>query len=209
MTRWADADAPWPAALGLAWAAYAADTTPVGAVLVDGSGAVVAQGINARYRDDADVPLAGSHLAHAEVLALGGLSSQRSYPEHVLYTTLEPCLLCVGAAVMSNVGRVVFAGTDPYGGATGFPADLNAYLRRCGTTFSGPFDDELGTFAAALHVEFYLRRKPDGHVVAAYEEHVPAVAEAGRALRRISLYETAAAGTPVAEAFDAALGSLD
>jgi tRNA(adenine34) deaminase len=208
MMRWADVFAPWRAALELAWAAYAADTTPVGAVLVDGSGAVVAEGINARYRDEADVPLAGSHLAHAEVLALGRLSSARNYPELVLYTTLEPCLLCVGAAVMSNVGRVVFAGTDPYGGATSLPADLNVHLRRGGTTFSGPLENELGTFAAALHVEFYLRRKSDGHVVAAYEEHAPAVAEAGHALHRISLYETAAAGTALAEAFDPALASI-
>jgi tRNA(Arg) A34 adenosine deaminase TadA len=209
MTRWADVSAPWRAALELAWAAYAADTTPVGAVLVDASGAIVAQGANARYRPGADVPLAGSHLAHAEVVALGGLSSERSYPDHVLHSTLEPCLLCVGAAVMSSVGRVVFAGTDPYGGATAFPADLNAHLRRGLTTFSGPLDDALGRFAAALHVEFYLRRKPDGHVVAAYAEHAPAVADAGRALRRISLYERAAAGTPLAEAFDAAVAALD
>jgi len=39
------------------------DTTPVGAVLVDGSGSIVAEGENARYRPDADMLLGGSHLA--------------------------------------------------------------------------------------------------------------------------------------------------
>jgi tRNA(Arg) A34 adenosine deaminase TadA len=208
MMRWADVAAPWRAALELAWAAYAADTTPVGAVLVDATGAVVAEGANARYRPHADDPLSGSHLAHAEVAALGRLSSERGYPDLVLYSTLEPCLLCVGAAVMSSVGRVEFAGTDPYGGATAFPAGLNPHLRRGLTTFAGPRADALGTFAAALHVEFYLRRKPDGHVVAAYAERFPAIVHAGHALGRFGLHEMAAAGTPLAEAFDAALASL-
>ena len=209
MTGWADVAAPWRAALELAWAAYAADTIPVGAVVVDASASVVAEGQNAVYRAGAAAPLAGSRLAHAEVAALGCLSAEATHENKALYATLEPCLLCVGAAVMTTVGRVYFAGTDPYGGATSFPSDLNTHIRRARTAFCGPLDDALGLFAAAIHVEFFLRREPDGQVVAAYAEHAPAVAEAGRVLRRMSLYERAAAGTPLAEAFDTAVASLE
>lgn len=208
MTGWADLDAPWRAALELAWAAYAAGTIPVGAVVVDASGRIVARGENAVYRPDADAPLAGSRLGHAEVAALGGLTTEDGHEELALYATLEPCLLCAGAAVMSNVGRVHFAGVDPYGGATSFPRDLNAHVRRARTSLSGPLDDDVGLFAAALHVDFFLREKPDGHVVAAYDEHAPAAAAAGRALARLRLHEAAGAGTPLSEAFDAALASL-
>jgi tRNA(adenine34) deaminase len=209
MTGWADVDAPWRAALERAWAAYAAGTIPVGAVVVDASGRVVAKGENAVYRPDADVPLAGSRLAHAEVAALGCLSAEDSHEDKALYATLEPCLLCVGAAVMATVGRVYFAGTDPYGGATSVPSGLNAHLRRARTGFRGPRGDALGLFAAAMHVEFFLRSKPEGQVVAAYLEQAPAAVTAGRALGRLRLREAAAAGTPLAEAFDAALPSLD
>jgi tRNA(Arg) A34 adenosine deaminase TadA len=72
----ADVAAPWRAALELAWAAYAAGTIPVGAVVVDASGRIVAEGENVVYRADADVPLDGSCLAHADVAALGQLGSE-------------------------------------------------------------------------------------------------------------------------------------
>ena len=98
MTRWADVDPPWRAALELAWAAYAADTIPVG-VVVDASGEIVAEGQNAVYRPGAVGPLAGSRLAHAEVAALGSPSAEGAHEDRALYASLEPCLLCVGAAV--------------------------------------------------------------------------------------------------------------
>jgi tRNA(adenine34) deaminase len=208
MTRWADVAAHWRAALELAWAAYAAGTIPVGALVTDTSGRVVAEGRNAVYRPGGDAPLAGSRIAHAELAALGRLRSEDDHADKTLYATLEPCLLCSGAAVMTGVGQVHFAGVDPYGGATAFPPDLNAHVRRARTAFHGPLDDDVGLFAAAIHVDFFLRSRPDGHVVAAYEEHAPAAAAAGRALGRLRLHEAAAAGAPLADAFDPALASL-
>lgn len=208
MTPWAELGPQWQACLELAWVAYGRNTTPVGAVLVDGTGKTLAEGTNARYAASAGGALGGSHLAHAEVIALAGLSAETGYPDHTLYTTLEPCLLCVGAAVMSSVGHVQWAGVDPYGGATGFPQAGNAHLRRGLTSFAGPRDDILGTFAAALHVEFYLRRKPEGHVVAACEEAIPEIVTAARALAEIDLYGQAAAGASAAESYDRAVSIL-
>jgi tRNA(Arg) A34 adenosine deaminase TadA len=207
MTHWDELDSAWRRAFELAWEAYGAGTTPVGAVVADARGQIVAEGRNARYAG-AGVPLAGSHIAHAEVVALGCLSSEHSYPDHTLLTTLEPCLLCVGAAVMSSVGDVRFAGADPYGGASALPADLNAHLRRGLTTFRGPRADAVGLFAAALHVEFYLRRKPAGHVVAAYREAMPTAVAAAEIVAGLRLFEAAAAGEPIAARFDAAIASL-
>ena len=170
----------WRTCLVLAVEAYGCGTTPVGALIVDGAGQEVARGRNARYADPAEGELAGSHLAHAEMAALAQLSSEHSYPEHTLFTSLEPCLMCAGAASMSQVGHVRFAGTDPYGGAAALLEHGNAHLRRELTRFEGPLDDPVGLFCAGLHVEFYLRRKPDGHVVAAYREAAPAGRGGGR-----------------------------
>jgi tRNA(adenine34) deaminase len=206
MTAWDELDPPWRRAFELAWEAYARGTTPVGAVVADGSGRIVAEGRNARY--DRGAPLAGSHIAHAEIGVLAGLSSEHSYPGHVLVTTLEPCVLCAGAAVMSNVGTVRFAGADPYGGASALPPGLNAHLRRGLTRFEGPREDALGLVAAALHVEFYLRRKPGGHVIAAYREATPEIVRAGEALGAAGLHAAAAGGQDAATGFTRALAAM-
>jgi tRNA(Arg) A34 adenosine deaminase TadA len=94
----------WEQALRLAWEAFRAQTTPVGAVLVDRAGAVVAAGRGRRY--EAMAPpgqLAGTHIAHAEVNALAQLSAQRHWADTLLLTSLEPCVMCHGAAIQSAV----------------------------------------------------------------------------------------------------------
>jgi tRNA(Arg) A34 adenosine deaminase TadA len=64
-------DEAWTRALELAWEAFCAATTPVGAVVVDASRVIVAEGRGRRY-EQAGPPgqLAGSHVAHAEINAL-------------------------------------------------------------------------------------------------------------------------------------------
>ena len=208
MTARAELGPQWQACLELAWVAYGRNTTPVGAIVVDGTEKTVAEGTNARYDASAGGALTGSHLAHAEVIALAELSAATGYPDHTLYTSLEPCLLCVGAAVMSSVGHVRWAGVDPYGGATGLPREGNAHLRRGKTTFTGPSEGVFGMFAAALVVESYLRRKPAGHVVAAYREASPEIVTAAQALTEIGLYRAAAEGAPVAAGYDRAVSTL-
>ena len=79
---------------------------PFGAVVVDRrTGAVVAEGWN-RAED--------SPVLHGEVVALNALGALRSRPdgrELVLYTTAEPCPMCMGAILWAGVGRVVFGST--------------------------------------------------------------------------------------------------
>ncbi len=108
MTSWAEADRRCMAeALELAAQAEANGEVPVGAVLVIG-GEVMGRGWNR--------PIS-SHdpTSHAEVEALrqaaGRLQNYR-LPDSVLYVTLEPCILCVGAILSARVGRLVFAARD-------------------------------------------------------------------------------------------------
>lgn len=60
--------------------------------------------------------------AHAEIMALRDAASNRGnyrLPETTLYVTLEPCPMCAGAIVYARVARVVYAASDPKGGAAG------------------------------------------------------------------------------------------
>jgi tRNA(adenine34) deaminase len=93
---------------------------PVGAVVVDGAGDVVGSGANRREAD-------GDPTAHAEILALRDAARSRGawrLDGCTLVVTLEPCLMCAGALVLSRVDRVVFGAWDPKAGAAGSVWDV-------------------------------------------------------------------------------------
>lgn len=111
----ASCDASWMrAALVEAERAEAADEVPVGAVVVSGA-RIVGRGHNA--------PLSSNDpTAHAEVLALRQAAGEmRNYRlvDTTLYTTVEPCLMCMGAMLHARVKRLVFGCFDPKAGAAG------------------------------------------------------------------------------------------
>jgi tRNA(Arg) A34 adenosine deaminase TadA len=199
---WAALEPPWRTCLELAWRAYGANTIPVGAAVTDGAGTVVAEGRNRVYERTAPTgQIANSLLAHAEINALVGLDPERRYEDHTLYTALEPCVLCVGAAVMATVGRIAYAGADPYGGGSQSAlAGVNAHVERVPLRLDGPREDRFGRLASALLLAFFLRRRPEGHVVAAYTTHAPRLRPVADALLERGARETAAAGVPLGEA---------
>jgi tRNA(adenine34) deaminase len=99
-------------ALALARHAQAQGEVPVGAVLVR-AGEIIGAGWNQ--------PIAAHDpSAHAEVMALRAAGQQMAnyrLPGTILYVTLEPCLMCVGALVQARVAQVVYGAADPKGGA--------------------------------------------------------------------------------------------
>jgi tRNA(adenine34) deaminase len=106
-------DETWMAkALALADAASAVGEVPVGALVVL-DGEIIGQGFNQPItRCDP--------TAHAEIVALRqAAQAQSNYrlPRAVLYVTIEPCLMCVGAMVHARVARVVFGAREPKAGA--------------------------------------------------------------------------------------------
>ena len=101
------------AALAAAAQAYALGEVPIGAVLVDEAGEIVARGHNLRERDH-------DATAHAEMIAIRAACERLGrwrLSGLTLYVTIEPCPMCAGAIVMSRVDRVVYGGTDYKAGA--------------------------------------------------------------------------------------------
>ena len=168
-----DLAAAWERALELAWESFRAGTTPVGAVVVNGAGVMVAEGRGRRY-EAAGPPgqLAGSDIAHAEVNALAQLAAGHRYDDHVLLTSLEPCAMCHGAAVQAGLGALWFAGADPYGGTASLTFG-NPQSNRRGLAVRGPLDDDRGRLAELLHI-LWLTAGPAGpHVLAAQRAGLP------------------------------------
>jgi tRNA(adenine34) deaminase len=114
-------------ALDEAEQALAAGDYPVGAALVV-KGELIGRGRNsilteAQSTAHAEQKLLSSHSAHLRRLAREGIGD-----DICLYTTLEPCLMCLGVAVLHRVTRIVVACPDPHGGATGIdPGDLGPF----------------------------------------------------------------------------------
>ena len=106
-------------ALAEAARAAAAGEVPVGALVVL-DGRVIGRGANA--------PIATHDpTAHAEILALrqaGRDIGNYRLPGTTLYTTVEPCLMCMGALLHARVARLVFGCFDPKAGAAGSVFDV-------------------------------------------------------------------------------------
>ena len=98
-------------ALELAREGARSGEVPVGAVLVR-DGEILGQGFNA--------PISSKDpTAHAEIVALRDAARREGnyrLPGSVLYVTLEPCTMCVGAIVHARVERIVFAAREPRAG---------------------------------------------------------------------------------------------
>ncbi len=108
-------------ALEEAYSATKHGDVPVGAVLVDAGGAVLARGHN-RREVDADP------TAHAELLVLRAACHARGHwrlDDCTLYVTLEPCAMCSGALVNARIGRLVFGAYDKKAGFIASLASLH------------------------------------------------------------------------------------
>ena len=142
-------------ALDEAALAPAHDDVPVGAVVLDASGAVLARAHNDRERT-------GDPTAHAEVLALrtaaAALGSWR-LTGCTLVVTLEPCTMCAGAVVLSRVDRVVYGAVDDKAGAAGSLWDVlrDRRLNHRPEVVSGVLAEECG---AQLRAYFATHRGP-------------------------------------------------
>ncbi len=107
-------DAAWmQQALAQAQIAAERDEVPVGAVLVDAAGELIAAGHNQPIT-------ACDPSAHAEIVVLRAAAQKLGnyrLPDTTLYVTLEPCTMCVGALVHARVGRLVYGAAEPKTGA--------------------------------------------------------------------------------------------
>ncbi len=133
--------------------AFRAEEVPVGAVLVF-DGKVIARGHN-------QVELLKDATAHAEMLCIGSgaqaLDNWRLL-NTTLYCTIEPCVMCAGALLLSRVKRLVWGAPDVRHGANGSWFDLFAMKHPTHNIeiISGVLEEECG---AILQEFFRMRRK--------------------------------------------------
>jgi len=143
-------------ALAEAQLALATGDVPVGAVVLDPTGAVIGRGHNVREA-------VGDPTGHAEVVALrsaaGRLGGWR-LDGCTLVVTLEPCTMCAGALVLARVQGLVYGAVDPKAGAVGSLWDVvrDPRLNHRPEVVSGVLAEECSALLAA----FFTERRADG-----------------------------------------------
>ena len=96
------------------------DDVPVGAVILDAAGEVIATGRNTKERDE-------DPLGHAEVMAIRAAAQKLGnwrLSECTLVVTLEPCVMCAGAILAARIPTLVYGAWDEKAGAAGSVFDL-------------------------------------------------------------------------------------
>jgi len=83
---------------------------PIGSVLADRRGHIVARGHNMRVQS-------GDPTAHAETVCLRNAGRRRDWPELTLVSTLSPCIMCTGTALLYRIPRVVIGENQNFLGA--------------------------------------------------------------------------------------------
>ncbi len=133
------------------------DDVPVGAVILNDAGLVIARGHNRREVDH-------DPTAHAEIVAIRqaarALGSWR-LTDLTLVVTLEPCTMCAGAITAARLGRLVYGAEDPRAGAVGSLWDVlrDTRLNHRPEVIGAVLADECG---AVLRDFFAARRRPGG-----------------------------------------------
>jgi tRNA(adenine34) deaminase len=139
--------------LALAEAAAAGEDVPVGAVILDSAGEVIAAAHNQREQSR-------DPTAHAEILALRAAATELGtwrLSGCTLIVTLEPCTMCAGAAVLARVDRLVYGAIDPKAGAVGSLWDVvrDRRLNHRPEVIASVLADECG----AVLTEFFAKRR--------------------------------------------------
>jgi tRNA(adenine34) deaminase len=131
------------------------DDVPVGAVILDEAGTVLAR---ARNRTELDQ----DPTAHAEIVAIRQAAAalrRWRMTDLTLVVTLEPCTMCAGAVIAARLGRLVYGAEDPRAGAAGSLWDVlrDRRLNHHPEVIGGVLAGECG----AVLRDFFAARRPD------------------------------------------------
>jgi tRNA(adenine34) deaminase len=137
----------------LALASRAAEwgEVPVGAVIVDAAGAILAEAHN-------EVEARRDATAHAELLAIRAAltkTGDKYLDGCTLYVTLEPCPMCAGAIAHARLAKLVFGAYDPKSGGVEHGPRVLAHTHHTPEIIGGVMESE----CAALLKEFFTRMR--------------------------------------------------
>jgi tRNA(adenine34) deaminase len=149
----------WQVCIEQAWEGYCVGSLPIGAVVVNETGNIIAKGRNRIWDETLDENqkvIFDHRLAHAEINALLAADFRAHEPKKcILYTLAEPCPLCVGAIVMANLVRYGYAARCNWAGSTEL-LQASGYMRSKGVKAEGPWEGVFERAVVAWQLEYNL-----------------------------------------------------
>ena len=198
---WNEVTDVWKRAFREAWSSFISGSIPIGAVLCDPEGKIIL----ADHNRNNEAQTINKKIAHAEANIIRTLDTSVYDPKALtLYTTMEPCPMCMGTIVMANIKMVRYAAADTYCGMTHLvrTEPYYAFQNVC-CVYEGK---ELEQFQLTLQSYYelrYMEQGADGHVLEMFAKHCPeAVKAAERSFKTKWLDKAAEAEKDVGEVFD-------
>jgi len=184
---WHELALPWQICLSLAWEAYCDGCIPIGAVVTGPDGEIISRGRNRIYENKKpEGHTNGQVLAHAEMEALYALDYDAIDPHACcLYTTTEPCPMCMGTFYMSGLRTLHYASREAFAGSVNM-LGTTWYMSRKPIKVIHPENNFLEEFIIALFVEqdSHLHRGslPEGIFFDRWRQAIPGGVELGLVL---------------------------
>lgn len=112
---WKDLSEEWKITFEQAWIAFQNGSIPIGAIITDTAGNIIITGRN----ETLEKSYPNKRTAHAEIYCVRNLDIEKysALGEYHLYTTMEPCPMCMGTIVMGGIRKIHVAAKDKYCGA--------------------------------------------------------------------------------------------
>ncbi len=128
---------------------------PIGAIIVKNN-EVIASAHN--LRETAQLPTA--HAEHIAIERASKVLGSWRLEGCTLYVTLEPCVMCAGAIVMSRIPKVVYGATDPKGGCSGSLMNLleESQFNHRAEIVKGVLEQECGDLLRNFFRELRLKK---------------------------------------------------
>ncbi|KDP53305.1 nucleoside deaminase [Staphylococcus sp. EG-SA-6] len=128
---------------------------PIGAIIVKNN-EVIASAHNLRET----VQLPTAHAEHIAIERASKVVGSWRLEECKLYVTLEPCVMCAGAIVMSRIPKVVYGATDPKGGCSGSLMNLleESQFNHRAEIVKGVLEQECGDLLRNFFRELRLKK---------------------------------------------------
>ena len=181
-TDWEELDHEWKVIFELSLKSYCEGNLPIAAIITDYEGNILSSGRNHLY-DSERFP--NPRVKHAETECIQQLDVRKytNLRDYTLYTSLEPCPMCMGTIIMGNIKKVRVAAKDGWAGATDL-CDKSAYMRGKKTDIQ--FINHIYTDVSMTLLCYaeMRRRSIDNPVILQYKSDYPEAFEAA-----IELYE--------------------
>ncbi|MCR5166393.1 MAG: hypothetical protein K6C13_04130 [Oscillospiraceae bacterium] len=198
---WNEVSDIWKTAFNEAWTAFISGSTPIGAVLCDEEGKII---LSDRNRNN-EVHTINKKIAHAESNILKSLDTSVYDPKTLtLYSTMEPCPMCMGTILMANIQKIRYAAADPHCGMTHL-LKIDPYYssKKVSCTYEGKSLEQFQITIQSYYELRYIEQGADGNVFEKFTELCPSAAETAKVLYRTKWLDKAAkAGTDIGKVFD-------